>query len=101
MFTITTIACSIHVPVCLLEPLFAVERDGSAGDIYFDSAVRWAAAGLLAVEHVNQRNCSILGESCESLLPTLSPSVGKHLVHTRMNASLGHCQPLRLIFLAE
>jgi len=58
-----------EVDVCLFFPLFSdAEEEGAEPEITLGAALYWAAAALLAVEHVNSQNCTLLGGDCQSLI---------------------------------
>ena len=63
-----------HVPVCLLIPIFKGLETGPdeyasrKAQVFSPMTLRWAAAALLGVEHVNLRNCSVVGPGCRSWL---------------------------------
>jgi len=80
-----------NLPVCLLEPLFGRPRNGGEPapataanataapplrQLLFEPSARWAAAALLAIKHVNSRNCSVLGQTCVDLLSVILPDNG-------------------------
>jgi hypothetical protein len=58
------------VPVCLLSQLWPVGEPLPSGrqQVASWASLRWTKTALLAIEHVNSLDCSVLGPGCESLL---------------------------------
>jgi hypothetical protein len=77
---VTADAAAVETGVCLLYPLF--EQPSLSGRQLHVSRVggdRFLRAALLAVDHVNSRNCSVLGPRCEGLLDTSDGGPGVRL----------------------
>lgn len=56
---------AVDVPVCLMLPMFQLEDDGSRARPFNWVSTSWARAALLAVEHINSGDCSVLGAGCD------------------------------------
>ena len=70
----TAHAAERSVPVCLLIPVFNEipsardEYPGRIAHVFSQTSLRWAAAALRGVEHVNSRDCSVVGGDCAGLV---------------------------------
>ena len=59
----------VDFPICIMTPLVQLsEAGGSPASFSSPSFVQRTKAALLAVKHVNERNCAVLGPGCEKLL---------------------------------
>ena len=97
----------LEVDVCFGMPLFSYENGVPVAELFRDST-RDMAAILLAVEHINNQDCSILGAGCQKLLaaggkPAFSARAGvscmrspdlKENTRARAAPALGHSPPL-------
>lgn len=63
--------------MCLMLPMFQTDDAGSGVRLFHHAATSWAKAGLLAVEHVNNGDCSLIGSGC---LPQLSTANGTRVL---------------------
>lgn len=64
----------VEVDACYLFQLFTPSSDGGPPSLTSDAPLRWAAAAMLATEHINARDCSIIGRGCEALISPLGKS---------------------------
>lgn len=60
----------LEVPVCLMTPVYVDTGPyvPSHDEVPRWVALRWSQAALLALEHINSRNCEVVGAGCEDWL---------------------------------
>lgn len=78
---------NVAVPMCIMSQLSSATGPLASGrePVASWASLRWTKAAMLAVEHVNNADCSVLGPGCEALLLPAGGGGGDETARVRLS----------------